>query len=73
MKSAEIVDSAVEGSTGLVTVKFVTDQTNVTRAADGKVIDGDADHVSEHIDFWTFGRSLRARDPNWTLVATKSP
>jgi predicted lipid-binding transport protein (Tim44 family) len=73
MRSAEIVDSAVEGSTGFVTVKFVTDQTNVTCAADGKVIDGDADHASEHVDFWTFGRSLRARDPNWTLVATKSP
>ncbi len=73
VKSFEIVDSAVEGSTGFVTVKFVTDQTNVTRAADGKVIDGDPERVSEHIDFWTFARSLRARDPNWMLVATKSP
>lgn len=73
MKSAELVDSAVEGSTGFVTVKFVTDQSNVTRAADGKVVDGDPDRVSEHVDFWTFARSLRARDPNWMLVATKSP
>ncbi len=73
MKSAELVDSAVEGSTGFVTVKFVTDQSNVTHAADGKVVDGDPDRVSEHVDFWTFARSLRARDPNWMLVATKSP
>ncbi len=73
IKSAEIVDSAVEGSTGFVTVKFVTDQANVTRAADGKIVDGDPDRVSEHVDFWTFARSLRARDPNWMLVATKSP
>ena len=73
IKSAELVDSAVEGSTGFVTVKFVTDQTNVTRAADGTVTDGDPGRVSEHVDFWTFARSLRARDPNWMLVATKSP
>ncbi|HUK59980.1 MAG TPA: Tim44/TimA family putative adaptor protein [Stellaceae bacterium] len=73
LKSAEITDSAVEGSSGFVTVKFVSDQTNVTRAADGKVVEGDADRVDEHIDFWTFARSLRARDPNWMLVATKSP
>jgi len=71
-KSAELVDSAVEGSTGFVTVKFVTDQTNVTRDAAGKVVDGDPEHTREHIDFWTFARPLRARDPNWMLVATKN-
>jgi predicted lipid-binding transport protein (Tim44 family) len=72
-KSAEITEASVEGATALVTVKFVTDQTNVTRKSDGTVADGDPDRVSEHIDFWTFARPVRARDPNWTLVATKSP
>jgi predicted lipid-binding transport protein (Tim44 family) len=73
MKSAEIVDSSLEGGTALVTVKFVSEQTNVTRAADGTVRDGDPGHVEEHVDFWTFARPVRARDPNWTLVATHSP
>ena len=73
MKSAEIVESSLEGGTALVTVKFVSDQTNVTRTADGKVVDGDPERVVEHIDFWTFARALRSRDPNWTLVATHSP
>ena len=73
MKSAEIVESSLEGATALVTVKFVSEQTNVTRAADGTVRDGDPARVDEHIDFWTFARPLRARDPNWTLVATHSP
>ena len=67
------LQNSAQPSTGFVTVKFVTDQSNVTRAADGKVVDGDPDRVSEHVDFWTFARSLRARDPNWMLVATKSP
>ena len=71
--SAEIVETTIEGNTALVTVKFVSEQTNVTRAADGKVVEGDPDRVVEHVDFWTFARPLRARDPNWTLVATHSP
>ena len=73
LKSADIVETTIEGNTALVTVKFVSEQTNVTRAADGKVVEGDPDRVVEHVDFWTFARPLRARDPNWTLVATHSP
>jgi predicted lipid-binding transport protein (Tim44 family) len=73
LKSAEIVETTLEGNTALVTVKFVSEQTNVTRTADGKVVEGDPERVIEHIDFWTFARPLRARDPNWMLVATHSP
>jgi len=61
IKSAEIVDSTVEGTTALVTVKFVSEQ------------NGDGNAVEEHVDGWTFSRSLRARDPNWTLIATSAP
>ena len=40
---------------------------------DGRVIDGDPSTVSTVTDIWTFSRNLRSRDPNWTLVATRSP
>jgi predicted lipid-binding transport protein (Tim44 family) len=73
VKAADLTEATIEGSTALVTVKFVSEQTNVTRAADGKVVDGDPDRVVEHVDFWTFARPVRSRDPNWTLVATHSP
>jgi predicted lipid-binding transport protein (Tim44 family) len=73
IKSATIEHIAVDGTAGLVTVKLVSDQINVTRAADGKVVDGDPDKVIEKTDFWTFSRPLRSRNPNWTLVATHSP
>jgi predicted lipid-binding transport protein (Tim44 family) len=73
VKSGEIVEASVEGGTALVTVKFVSDQTNVTRKEDGTTVDGEPGHAVEHIDFWTFARQTRARDPNWTLIATKSP
>lgn len=73
IKSATLVEATVEGTTGLVTVKLVSEQINVTRDADGKVVDGDPDKPVEKTDFWTFSRPLRARDPNWTLIATHSP
>ena len=73
VKSAEIAEASLEGGTALVRVKFVSDQSNVTRAGDGHVVDGDPERVVEHIDTWTFARPVRSRDPNWTLVATQSP
>ena len=69
----EIAEADLEGDVATIGVKIVSDQTNVTRAADGSVVDGNPDHVEEKTDLWTFSRSVRARDPNWTLVATHSP
>jgi predicted lipid-binding transport protein (Tim44 family) len=68
----ELADGEIESDTALVTVKFVSDQTNVTRAADRSVVDGDPERVVEKTDLWTFSRALHSRDPNWTLVATHS-
>jgi len=72
IKTMELAEGEIEGDAALVTVKFVSDQTNVTRAADGSVVDGNADRVVTKTDLWTFSRALRSRDPNWTLVATHS-
>ena len=44
----------------------------MTRDEKGKVVDGDESHVASITDIWTFGRNTRSRDPNWTLVATRS-
>jgi predicted lipid-binding transport protein (Tim44 family) len=72
IKTAEIDEAELNGRTAFVTVKFISDQINVTRAADGKVVDGEPDHVVEKTDFWTFARNTRSQDPNWLLVATRS-
>lgn len=71
--SADIVEAELQGRTALVTVKFVSEQVNVTRDAEGRVVDGDPSTVAKVTDIWTFSRNTRARDPNWTLVATRSP
>jgi predicted lipid-binding transport protein (Tim44 family) len=45
-------------------------QINVTRNAEGEVVDGDPGEVTTVTDIWTFARNTQSRDPNWTLVAT---
>jgi predicted lipid-binding transport protein (Tim44 family) len=73
VKSAEIAEASLQDRIANVTVTFVTEQVNVTTDATGKVVDGDASQVTTVTDIWTFARNTRQRDPNWSLVATRSP
>jgi predicted lipid-binding transport protein (Tim44 family) len=73
IKSAELVEARMEGRDAIVTVKFVTEQVNVTRDEAGGVIDGDPNRVATVTDLWTFSRNTRSGNPNWLLVATASP
>ena len=70
--SAEIVEAFAESSVENITVKFVSEQINVIREENGKIVDGNPNAVVETIDFWTFSRNSKSSDPNWTLVATNS-
>jgi len=72
IKACETAEARLDGTIANVTVKFVSDQVNVTRGADGSVIEGDPDRIVEKTDYWTFARDTRSRDPNWQLVATRS-
>ena len=73
IKEATIIEAALQDRTATVTVKFVSDQINVTRDSDGNVVEGDPSMVTPVTDLWTFTRNVRSRDPNWALVATRSP
>lgn len=73
IRQAEIVDAGLEGRTAQVTVKFESEQINVTRDSEGRVVDGDPSAVTTVTDIWTFARNTASRDPNWLLVATRSP
>lgn len=69
---ADIIEADLQGKTAFVTVKFVSEQINVTRNPAGDVVEGDPSGVATVTDIWTFARNTRSRDPNWTLVATGS-
>lgn len=53
-----------------ITVKFTSQQINVTTDASGAAVDGSPTEVHTITDLWTFARLVKARDPNWQLVAT---
>jgi predicted lipid-binding transport protein (Tim44 family) len=71
--TAEILEAELQGRMAVVTVKFVSDQINVTHDSAGKVVEGDPAAVTSVTDIWTFSRNTRSRDVNWTLIATRSP
>ncbi len=73
IKDAELLEAGMSGRTASITVKYTTEQINVTRDKDGNVVDGDADHIADVVDIWTYERNTRASDPNWALVATETP
>lgn len=73
IEKSEIIAAEMQGRDAIVTVKFITEQINVTRDADETVVEGDASHVATVTDIWTFKRNTRSSDPNWVLVATASP
>jgi predicted lipid-binding transport protein (Tim44 family) len=73
IKTADIVAASLKGKAAEITVRFVSDLINVTRDAEGQVVDGHASAVDEVTDVWTFARNLQSRDPNWTLIATAAP
>ncbi len=72
IKSADVVEAAMDGRNAMVTVKFVSEQVNVTHDAEDRVVDGDPNQVTEITDIWTFSRDTKTSDPNWKLVETRS-
>ncbi len=66
-------EAELQGRTAFVTIKFISEQVNVVRDSDGEVVEGDPNHGTKITDIWTFARNTRSRDPDWTLVATRSP
>jgi predicted lipid-binding transport protein (Tim44 family) len=66
------IDAAeLRGATGVITVRFVSDQTSFTEDKDGHPMTG-TDAVTEITDIWTFERNLSTRDPVWRLVSARS-
>jgi predicted lipid-binding transport protein (Tim44 family) len=72
-RGAELAAAALVAGKARVTVQFTTEQINVTRDAQGEVVDGDPRRIETVVDLWTFERDTRSRDPNWQLVETGAP
>lgn len=70
MQELAIESAALTGNTAEVTVRFVSDQVNIT-TRNQEIVAG-ADAVTEVVDIWTFQRDVSQKDPTWKLTATRS-
>ena len=68
---ATIESAELRGTIASITVRFVSDQTSLTKDKDGHPVTG-ADAVTEITDVWSFERDLSGRDPAWRLVSARS-
>jgi predicted lipid-binding transport protein (Tim44 family) len=71
VRSVTVEQAGVTGRHAEITVRFVSDQINLTVNAQGEPVQG-TDAVTELADLWTFERELGARDPTWRLAAARS-
>lgn len=67
-----MIDAGLDSNDASIGMHFKSQIISATRNADGDVVEGDEITVQEISDEWTFARSVRARNPNWKLVATNA-
>jgi predicted lipid-binding transport protein (Tim44 family) len=72
IKGADMLEAELKGGVAQLTVKFVSEIISATKSGSGDVVAGDPKKIKEVTDVWTFARDVRARDPNWKLVATQA-
>ncbi|TCH98995.1 Tim44 domain-containing protein [Roseococcus sp. SYP-B2431] len=70
MQEIAVEGAALNGNLAEVTVRFVSDQVNIT-TRNQEIVAG-ADAVTEVVDIWTFQRDVSQKDPTWKLTATRS-
>jgi predicted lipid-binding transport protein (Tim44 family) len=73
IQAVDIVEAGMSGPHARLTLRFRSEQVNVTRDLEGAVVEGDPGTMAEIVDLWTFERDTRTSDPNWRLVETRTP
>jgi predicted lipid-binding transport protein (Tim44 family) len=71
MSTAAIVAVELAEKMADITVRFVSDQLNITLGRDSQPVSG-TDGITEMVDLWTFERDLGMRDQTWRLAAARS-
>ena len=69
-KDVKIVHASLKNRAAEITVAIGAQFISATLDAGGQVIEGDRKSVRDVTDVWSFTRDVKARDPNWLLVAT---
>ena len=68
--SSTVKDIFLSKKYARIAVKIISEQVNLVRDKQGKIIEGNPSHVDKVAEVWTFGRDLRSQNPNWELLET---
>jgi len=71
IKETELIAARAEDKQAFITVKFISDQQNILRNAEGAVIGGEEGKFEEVADTWTFARDTSTPEARWIVVETK--
>ncbi|MBR6409352.1 MAG: Tim44 domain-containing protein [Alphaproteobacteria bacterium] len=72
IETMEIIDAKVSAKgKAQIVVKFESEQINVLKDADGKLIEGDENFVQKISDTWTFEKNINTPSHVWLLTSTK--
>jgi predicted lipid-binding transport protein (Tim44 family) len=69
----EVIEADLVDSMARLTLRFQSEQVNVVRDRDGKIVEGDPQTAENVVDLWTFERDTVSGDPNWILIETRTP
>ena len=70
--SSEIVSANLDRKIASISIKFVSQQINLIKNIDGKILKGDPSEIDNISENWTFSRNLSLSNPIWKLVETKT-
>lgn len=71
LEQSDIVAADLNNDVASVSIKFASEQVNITRDRDGNIVDGSPNDVHKMRERWTFERDVNSKDPNWLLAEIK--
>ena len=69
--STEITDVDILEKNVLITIKIVTEQSNVLKSEDGSIIEGNVEFVEKRTNIWVFFKEKASDDQSWLLYEIK--
>ncbi|WP_017932337.1 Tim44/TimA family putative adaptor protein [Robiginitomaculum antarcticum] len=69
--SADIVAASRDGNIGRIDIRYVAELASALMDADGTIVEGDLDILSQVDEVWSFERELGQDDPSWKLAGVE--
>jgi predicted lipid-binding transport protein (Tim44 family) len=72
LEAAKISAAELKENMAEITIAFQSEVIEALRDQSGDLVEGESIAANRVNDVWTFAKDVKARDPNWALVATSS-